>query len=139
MFRLDADMPYYLEGSSKEIMDASNPLPNLVDFLRKNPLSRIAHCVLVMAFIIVLAVSAVSAVKFGSKNNDISENSVYGDSDSDDGTCILYAKYRTANEQIELGSKTACDTAISGEAVALVTALVLMVFSAVEAGLGIHM
>ena len=137
----------------RAIMDTSNQaspvtdfvtslVPGGADFLRKNRLSRIAHCVLLMAFVVALTLSMVSAVKFGSKHHDISQNSIYGDQAFDEvlaGSCILFADYDDEDRVVDLGPEWICDFAIAGEAVAMVLAAVLIVSSTVKAALGVHM
>ncbi len=109
----------------------------------KNLASRIFHCLLAVAFFILLILALTSLGNTAVIYDDVKEDSVYakkGDLGGDHGTCILYADYPCTIDDYDkslcLSSDPPCQFAITGSGIVGLAALLLLVLSLVKAALG---
>ncbi len=110
----------------------------------KNFASRIFHCLLAVAFFILLLLALSSLGNTAVTYNEIKEDSKYakkGDYGGDHGTCILYADYPCTIDDNDsclcLSSDPSCQFAVTGSGIMALAAMLLLVLSLVKAALGI--
>ncbi len=117
----------------------------------KNLSARIYHCLVAVAFFILLLLALSALGTTAVTYNDIRENSVYGKPvskggyDGRGGTCILYVDFPCTftppggvkvKNDICLSDDPACQFAVTGSGLVALVAVLLMVFSLVKAGFG---